>query len=154
MQERKSAPLSDFYKFTVIGQCAVGRVDKFIPASGDMSSIIVLSPVLLTKDGGGLEQWERAAIGLSTDLSQKITARDLGKDLMLSFRDTEPTTKGSKKKIFGVFELSIAEIRELAESADKTHRQEPYVDESKEGKSPPQQSQQQPAEETRASLPF
>jgi hypothetical protein len=120
---------------------------KYLPATADNSAIIVMSPVLLSQGRGQpLQRYERAAIGLSTDLSQKINPDDVDNFLMLVYMDEEPTKKGSKRKIFAVSELSLEEIKELDATADQTHRLDPYRD--------PRKTPQAAAQATAPEVPF
>lgn len=119
--------MSGFFKFTQIGQAVAGRITRFAQGDSDKGPFIALSPVMVSNERGAvMQQWESCAVGLSTDLALKISERDVGSLVTITFKDKEPTTKGSPRKIFTVMELSVDEMRELAATTDKSHRSEPY----------------------------
>lgn len=127
-KERTVRPMSGFFKFTTIGQSVAGKIEKYNPG-GENGPFVVIAPALVAT-GGKVHQWASVAVGLSTDLRLKVSPSDEGSFMGFRFKETEPTTKGSKKKIFSVVEYDSAEIRELAATADKTHRNDPYKDEN------------------------
>jgi hypothetical protein len=124
-QERTAAPLSGFFKFTKIGQKAVGRVSQY--RTSDNGAFIVMSPICLwqSKASEG-EKYQAASVGLSTDLGLKINIRDVGKFLSIEYVDAEPTRKGSNKKLFRVQELNRAELVAAVAGASEEHRGEVY----------------------------
>lgn len=115
--ERNAPKLAEFYKFTRVGQAVAGRITKI--KHNDNGPIATVSPVLIRRSRNA--KWERfaeVAIGLSTDARVKVDmARDTGKFMLFEFDSTEPTSKGSPRKIFRVAELSRDEMMAYAESA-------------------------------------
>lgn len=127
-QEREAPQMGSFFKFQELGQAVAGKVAKY--AVHDKNGpFITMSPVIIWPSKG--EQPQRfltCAIGLSQDLRLKIHADDVGKFISMSFREKEPTTKGSPLKRFRVEELSLAEITELANAnVNDTCKALPYT---------------------------
>lgn len=125
-QERTTAPLGSFYKFTKIGQKVAGIIKRY--GTGENGPFVNMEPVLI-RDGKG-EQFQAfltCGVGLSTDLNLKVNQNDVGKAVSFEFVDTEPTKKGSNKKIFRVHILDRAELVELASDADRSNRNSPYI---------------------------
>lgn len=125
-QERTVRPMGAFFKFTRIGQWAAGKVAR--GNETENGPFIVFEPVLIHAEDGPPRMYESAAIGLSTDLSLKIDYKlDVGNLLLIEFADTEPTKKGSPKKVFRVSVLTPAELTNLAVGADGSNRHTAYV---------------------------
>lgn len=122
--ERNVRPMSGFLKFTKIGESVAGKIEKYM-SGGENGPFVIIAPALVGRNGK-VEQWGSVAVGLTTDLKLKVTKDDEGKFLGFRFKETEPTTKGSQKKIFSVVEYTLDEIRELSNTADKTHKSEPF----------------------------
>lgn len=101
----------DFLKFTHIGQSVAGRVARY--DSNQNGPLIELDPVLIKQPDGSWHRYGAAAIGLTADLSRKISKQDVKQFFRITFRDTEATGQ-SDKKIFGVELLDDSEIREIA----------------------------------------
>lgn len=124
-QEREAVrTLAEFVKFTTLGQAVAGRVKS--SGKNDNGDFITVSPALVRKARGA--DWERfadVAVGLTTDLSMKVDSRDVGKFLVLEFNDTEPSRKGQPKKLFRVFELSLAEMKGLVDGSFKLSDAQP-----------------------------
>lgn len=124
-QERAVAPMGGFFKFTAIGQQVIGVVKRY--GTGDNGPFIVMEPALARETKADeLRSWQSLAVGLSTDLALKVQQGDVGKYFSLRFKDTEPTKKGSRKKIFEVLELDRDELVQFAAGADRTNRNVPY----------------------------
>lgn len=103
-QQRTAAPPAEFVKMQTIGQQVIGLVTRY--GSNNNGPMIILSPVILRSGNKGRgDRFEELALGLSTDLAQKITAADTGKVLGIAFTATKPSTKESPTKLFQVFEL-------------------------------------------------
>lgn len=131
--ERTAAPLSGFFKFNKVGQSVVGHVNRFITANttNGPSTFMILRPVLI-HDGNKTpgtplyERWESCAIGLSADLRGKLSQRDEGLFVRITYDSQEPTKKGNPKRVFKVEILEPSEIRALNDAAGKDHQAEPY----------------------------
>ncbi len=126
-QEREAVrTLAEFVKFTTLGSAVAGRVK--LTGRNDNGDFITISPALVRKARGA--SWERfadVAVGLTTDLSMKVSARDVGKFLVLEFNDTEPSRKGQPKKLFRVFELSLDEMKGLVDGSFQLSEAAPKV---------------------------
>jgi len=123
--ERNAAPMAAFFKFTKKGQKIAGVIESY--KTNDKGGFISLRPALLRDDRNGVFQaYAGAAVGLATDLKFKITEHDTRKAVSIEWIDSEPTKKGSPKKIFRVEMLEREELIGLAHGADMSHRQEQY----------------------------
>ncbi len=138
---REAAPMAGFFKFTKVGQSVAGHVHDYrtVPTSDGKSTFITLRPVLINdqikrEDGIKFRRFESCAIGLSTDLRLKITEKDKGAFLRITFSDKEASRKGNPRKIFIVEELEPSEMRAIDETADKSAQTEPYYATSDEKK--------------------
>lgn len=126
MATQRTAPtLAGFFKFTKVGQYIVGLMDGYrdTPTSGPIATF---TPCIIS-DGNVKQAWGSVAIGLSTDLKFKVERADRGRWFLIKFSDTEPTKKGSPRKVFTVATLdSMEEVKEMSEGVDMTHRNELY----------------------------
>lgn len=107
--ERNAKTMAEFFKFRRIGQTVAGRVTEHKPGKPGMGEFIVMSPAIIAANGT-MHRYKAVAIGLTTDLAAKISPSDKGQFLSLSFVDTEPTDKGSERKIFKVLVLTKDEM--------------------------------------------
>lgn len=107
--------MAEFFKPKTIGQALVGRISEFLPDKGN-GPFIVLEPVILKEDPkGGYVRYHSLALGLSTDLRFKLREQNhKGQWVSVEFVDTEPTSKGSPKKIFKVMQLTNAEAADFS----------------------------------------
>lgn len=135
--ERVAPPLSGFFKFSKVGQSIAGHVDsvRTVNTQQGTSTFIVLRPVLIhdghKANGSPLyERYESCAIGLSADLRAKITERDAGLYLRITYDRQEPTKKGNPKRVFLVEILEGHEMRALNDKAGKEHAATPYFPDS------------------------
>lgn len=127
-KEREATPMGSFFKFTELGQSVAGKIAKY--AVHDKNGpFVTISPVIIWPSRSGQpQQFSTCAVGLSVDLRMKIHENDVGKFLSMSFREKEPTTKGSPLKKFRVEELTTEEMVELANAnVDKTNKALPYT---------------------------
>lgn len=128
--ERKGATLPGFFKFTEKGMAIAGSL-KGVYTGIEESTFAILTPCI-TYNGKGKKGkvWAAAAIQMSADLRAKIDSDRKGVDndklFTVTFTGTEPSSKGSPKKVFRVEELSKDEMRELAKDADQSERTKPY----------------------------
>jgi hypothetical protein len=108
-KQREAAPLAEFVKITKVGQQVIGRVAKYFQNSNGPA--VTLSPVILRSSNSGAgDRYAELALGLSTDLAQKVSLADVGKVIACAFTATRPSTKGSDTKLFQVFELDAADL--------------------------------------------
>lgn len=108
-QQRTAAPLAEFVKITKVGQQVIGLVTRY--GSNNNGPMVILAPVILRESNKGEgKRFAELALGLSTDLQQKITAADTGKVLGIAFTATKPSTKESPTKLFQVFELDADDL--------------------------------------------
>ena len=126
-KEREAKPISSFFKFTDIGDMAAGTIREF--RKSQFGEFFVLSPAFLRRGRKGkVERYESAAITIASDMISKIdSSKDKGLSLSITFDDTEPTKKGSPKKLYKVLELEPQEQKQLASTADNEHRDEAYI---------------------------
>lgn len=113
MQERTAGPMAGFFKFVAQGQAIAGLVKRHF--NGDNGHAFILSPcVILSPDTGETKMYDAAAVGLSTDMLIKVDVHaDIGKVLFFKFVSTEPSAKGSPRKIFQVGVLSPGEFDKM-----------------------------------------
>jgi hypothetical protein len=131
--ERVAPPLSGFFKFSKVGQSVAGRIDSIrtVTSANGPSTFAVLRPVLIhdgNKTNGSplYERWESCALGLGADLRTKLSAKDEGLYVRVTYTGQEPTKKESPKRVFLVEIMEGAEMRELNDKAGKDHAHEPY----------------------------
>ena len=135
--ERVAPPLSGFFKFSKVGQSVAGHIDsvRTVNTQQGTSTFMVLRPVLI-HDGNkatGSPLYERywsCAIGLSADLRAKITERDAGLYVRITYDRQEPTKKGNPKRVFLVEIMEGHEMRALNDKAGKEHAATPYFPET------------------------
>lgn len=118
--ERNAGILAEFFKFSQLGSKVAGRVREF--KSSDNGPFVVFEPCVIREGRNGTPtRYHSVAVGLTTDLRMKLhTPHDAGKFFALEFREKEPTSKGSDRKLFKVEELSLEEMRELAALAEQS----------------------------------
>lgn len=111
--------MAEFYKFKKVGQAVAGRIVEFKKSSN--GDFVVMSPVLVKDDReGGWTRYFSLALGLSTDIKQKlIPEKDKGLMFAFYYADNQPTNKGSPRKIFVVEKLEPTEMAELAAGCDR-----------------------------------
>ena len=125
-QERKAKPMGAFFKFTEIGQSVAGKIAEF-KNGADNVFMIIDSPVLRSSKKEKPVQYLTAAVGLATDIATKIDRRkDAGKYFYIEYNDTEPTTKGSPKKLFKVLEITPQEFHSLEQMSER-RTSDPYT---------------------------
>jgi hypothetical protein len=113
--ERQAAPQpkADFARMTRPGQSIAGKIVRF--GATDNGAFAVFSPGYLREQIGG--EWEKygtVAVGLSTDIRDKIDEKtDKNKSFVFVYDRNEPTSRGGQKKIFKVLELDDKEAGEL-----------------------------------------
>lgn len=114
-QERQATPQpkADFAKMARPGQSIAGKIVRF--GTTDNGDFAVFSPGYLREQIGG--EWEKygtVAVGLSTDIREKIDQKnDKNKSFIFLYDRNEPTNRGGQKKIFKVLELDDREAGEL-----------------------------------------
>lgn len=124
-KELHAPPLAKFFKFREIGEATAGKVSRV--SMTDNGPILTFAPFAVKIEGKWFA-WGDGAVGLSTDLKVKLTnpATKVGKFLYFDFKDTEPTKKGSKRKIFRVMELSAQEYANIVAKAGANVTSDPY----------------------------
>lgn len=117
--ERNGGTMAEFFKLVKFGQKVIGRIDEYHEARNGNSAFVVISPVLIREEpkDAVMTRYHGVAIGLTTDLVRKVTDKDIGHFLSIEYVSSEPTNKGSPRKIFRVLELEKMEMLELAREA-------------------------------------
>lgn len=127
-KEREAPQMGSFFKFTELGQSVAGKIAKYAVHDKNGPFVTIAPCIIWPSRSGQPQQFATCAIGLSMDLRMKIHADDVGKFMSMSFREKEPTAKGSPLKRFRVEELTQAEMVELARgNIDKTNKALPYT---------------------------
>lgn len=125
-KERETKPMAAFFKFTEVGQMAAGVVSN-VRQTENGSFFVIDKAVLRDSRKAKPVLYQSAAVGISTDIGLKTNGKEeIGKTLLIEFQDTEPTTKGSKKKVFRVLELTGAEFEKLLTTCDISKKDQPY----------------------------
>lgn len=126
-KEREAKPgarvLPEFIKLTRVGQSVAGKIVKF--DKNENGDFFTLAPVFVREKLGGVWlRYDAAAFGITADIARKIDddpTLEVNRWLVFYFKDTEATTRGTKKKLFKVSELEPAEVKALlARAIDKT----------------------------------
>lgn len=125
--ERERRKMSSFFKFSEIGDTIAGQIKEF--RQSQYGTFFVLSPVFVKRGRNGtVERYQSAACKLASDMLSQIDAdKDKGAAVSITYYDSEPTSKGSPKKLFRVLDLDQADINKLSKAADNTHRDDPYI---------------------------
>lgn len=119
--KREAQPMSEFFKFHSPGQAVAGQIDKFGHSGQFDTDFMVLAPAIIKQDRGSTPKlYGSVAVGLSADLLSKINQqKDTGIYVSVEFTHTEPSKKGSPKRIFEVNELSESEFTKLESRATR-----------------------------------
>ncbi len=115
MRERE-ADLYEFVKIRDVGMSVAGRITRY--GENENGPFIVMQPIFVQATRGG--EWKKyggAAVGLTTDLRRKVNPPDVGRVLMLTFSDTQPSKQGTPMKMFKVYELDEREVTALSGKA-------------------------------------
>jgi hypothetical protein len=125
-KERETKPMAAFFKFTEVGQMAAGVVSN-VRQTENGSFFVIDKAVLRDSRKAKPVLYQSAAVGISTDIGLKTNGKEeISKTLLIEFQDTEPTTKGSKKKVFRVLELTGSEFEKLLTTCDISKKDQPY----------------------------
>lgn len=105
-REREAAQgvRAEFVRWTRIGQAVAGYIAAY--RENDNGGLIELSPVVARVGRGQpFQLFGSLAVGISADLSRKITPQDVGRVVLIEFKDAEPTGRDYPRRIFRVLEL-------------------------------------------------
>ena len=103
---------AEFVRWTRIGQAVAGYIAAY--RENDKGGLIELSPVV-SRVGRGqdFQVYGSLAVGISADLARKITPVDVGRVVLIEFKDVEPTTRENPRRIFRVLELEEADAAKI-----------------------------------------
>jgi len=126
--KREPRELSEFFKFTTIGQVVAGKIEKFGRAGQYDTQYMILEPACIREtEDGNPRKFGGVAIGLSADLLAKINPRsDSGTYISIQFTGREPSGKGKPRKIFEVLELREDEYTRLEKRASGEYANNVY----------------------------
>ena len=110
-----------FAKITRIGQSVAGTITRF--GENDNGPFMILGgdgsfAYAREQPGAEWQKFESFAVGLSTNLAEKIFPdKDKGSAFACRYRDNEKTSRGGEKKMFKVLHLDAAELAEIDSKA-------------------------------------
>src|SRR4051812_39424612 len=94
--QRDATTLSEFVKFVNLGAAIFGVVVRH--GENGNGDFVVMSPAGYRSGmGEKFTRYQEVAVGLSTDLANKVQRSDVGKLLLFVFAGRRPTTKDPLK---------------------------------------------------------
>ena len=106
-KQRESAGLLEFHKMATVGERVLGKVTRH--DVNENGAFITLEPVLIRHAMGDVERFGGIALGLTADLKGKVSAKDVGKLLVIGLVGRKESKKGQPTKLFSVYEVEAGD---------------------------------------------